>query len=135
MSKKLLLILAMALSAALIAAGCGDDDSTTSTSAESTSAETTTEDTAATSTDAVTGADAASVEAACKQAIEAQGVPISDDVKAEIEQICQDAAANGDDPEALQAASQKVCELVVEDNLPEGPTRDQALKTCETAGQ
>lgn len=133
MSKKLLLILAMALSAALIAAGCGDDDSTTSTTSSTTeTTETTTDDTGAAT--GATGADAASIEEACAQAVESQGVPISDDVKAEIENICQEAAASGD-PAEIQASTQKVCELVVEDNLPEGAARDQALQACEAAGQ
>ena len=132
MSKKLLLILAMALSAALIAAGCGDDDSTTSTSSTTSTTETTTDDTSA-----VTGTEGASaddIEAACQQAIEAQGVPLSDELTTQIEDICQEAATSND-PAEIQAATQQVCELVVKENTTPGDVQDQALKACETAGQ
>jgi ABC-type glycerol-3-phosphate transport system substrate-binding protein len=129
------MLIAMALCAALVAAGCGGDDSTSSTSAETTSSDTTAAETTSadtTSTDATTPSGSSDeIVAACQQAVESQGIPISDDVKAQIQQICEDAANNGGDPEALQAASQKVCQLVVEDNLPEGSARDQALKSCD----
>ena len=129
MSKKMLIAMAVSL-ALFVVAGCGDDDSTSSTSAETTAAETTAAETTSEDTDAVP-ADSDAVVAACQQAVEAQGIPISDDVKAQIQTICEEAAQNGGDPEALQAASQEVCTLVVEDNLPEGDARDQALKSCD----
>ena len=133
MSKKLLLILAMALSAALIAAGCGGDDSTTSTTSSTTSTtETTTDDTSAVT--GTEGASAGDIEAACQQAIEAQGVPLSDELKTQIEDICQEAATSND-PAEIQAATQQVCELVVKENTTAGDIQDQALKACETAGQ
>ena len=129
MSKKMLIAMAVGL-ALFVVAGCGGDDSTSSTSAETTAAETTAAETTSEDTDAVP-ADSDAVVAACQQAVEAQGIPISDDVKAQIQTICEEAAQNGGDPEALQAASQEVCTLVVEDNLPEGAARDQALKSCD----
>ena len=129
MSKKMLIAMAVGL-ALFVVAGCGGDDSTSSTSAETTAAETTAAETTSEDTDAVP-ADSDAVVAACQQAVEAQGIPISDDVKAQIQTICEEAAQNGGDPEALQAASQEVCTLVVEDNLPEGDARDQALKSCD----
>ena len=133
MSKKMLIAMAVSL-ALFVVAGCGDDDSTSSTSAETTAAETTAAETTSEDTSADTDAvpaDSDAVVAACQQAVEAQGIPISDDVKAQIQTICEEAAQNGGDPEALQAASQEVCTLVVEDNLPEGDARDQALKSCD----
>ncbi len=61
-------------------------------------------------------------------------MPLSDELKSQIEGICQEAATSND-PAEIQAATQEVCELVVKENTPAGDIQDQALKACETAGQ
>lgn len=67
---------------------------------------------------------------ACKQS--AQGQPnLSDDAKSDIEDLCEEAASG--DPEDTKAATRKVCERIIEEQVPEGAARDQALETCRTA--
>jgi hypothetical protein len=76
------------------------------------------------------GSPSAAIEAAvasCKQSV--TSAPVSDDVKADLEELCQKAASG--DQEAVRKASLEVCEKIVAANVPKGPARDQALAACK----
>ena len=69
--------------------------------------------------------------AQCKEQV--AGVPtISDDTRAELEQLCDEAATA--DPSEAQENAREVCRKIVEDSVPEGTTRETALEACDTAG-
>ena len=69
---------------------------------------------------------------ACKQQIAAQP-GISDSVKSDLSDICEKAASG--DEQAVRDATKEVCVKLIEENVPEGPARDQALSACDQAGQ
>jgi hypothetical protein len=123
--KRLLLIVAALLACGLIAAGCGDDDDDNGSDSPA-AAETTPTDT--------TG-DVGSVEdavEACKDGVEQTAGELSEDLRNDLEQLCEDAAAG--DEEEIREASIDICRRVAEEVVPEGPGRDQALEACESAG-
>ena len=139
MIRRLLPVLFALLAIGLFAAGCGDDDDDsgdTTTAAETTvedttSEDTTTEDTADTGDEDV---DAAVAEARdqCKQAVATAGTALSSSAKADLDQFCDE--LDSTDPEELEAAAREVCVKIIEDTVPEGAARDQAVQQCETAG-
>jgi hypothetical protein len=118
------LIAALALACALPACGDDDEPATSGTTQEQT--ETGTSD----STPAPSSEDVDAAVEQCKQSVQDQP-QLSDDAKSEIEALC-DEAKDGD-AEDVKAASRKVCERMVEETVPEGSARDQALETCKTA--
>ena len=67
---------------------------------------------------------------ACKQQIETQP-GISEDVRSDLEEICQK-AASGDEKE-VREATKEVCIKLIEENVPDGPAREQALASCDQA--
>jgi hypothetical protein len=68
----------------------------------------------------------------CKQS--AQGAPnISDEARKDLEEICEKAASG--DEEEVRKATRDVCVRIIEDTVPEGPARDQAVATCDQATQ
>ena len=123
------MLLVIALTALmLVAAGCGDDETTGTNGSGATSEES--------SGGASTGnaqADEA-VKAAvdqCKSSVTA--VPnLKDETKTKLEKICED-AGNGD-AEAVKKATKDVCEAIIEDTVPAGAARDQAMQACASAG-
>lgn len=136
-SKTLLILLAVVLSFGLIAAGCGDDDSTSSTSAETTATEeTTAEDTDAT-TEETTGDDTSSdssdidsegVYNACIDAIsgtpaEAAGETACAQARDAFEQCATQAESLPEDNAARDDAI-AICQ----------DAADQAIKSLEAAG-
>jgi len=66
--------------------------------------------------------------AQCEQSI--QSAPqLSGKVKKELQDVCKDAA--GGDEKAVRKATQQVCEAIIEESVPEGPARTQALGACK----
>ncbi len=130
------------LATSFIAAGCGDDEDTNSTSTpaattqttatEATTAATTPTETTSTPTTATTpgSADEAVTQAveACKYGIDAQPT-IYASLKSDLKDIC-DKAASGD-AQAAADATKEVCTKIVEANVPAGSARDQALAACK----
>jgi hypothetical protein len=133
MKMRLALLAIGLLVAAALVAGCGGDDKKAdSGSSAPASAPATTE--ASSDGDGGSAAPAtpqvqAAVES-CKQQIAAQP-QISDDVKADLQKICEKAASG--DAEAVRQATREVCTKLVEQYTPEGPTREQALTACGQA--
>ena len=143
MKLRLVLVVIALLVAGAVVVGCGDDDDgggdntaaqtqSTDTGGGSGGDETTTEDTGGSG-----GADPSDPQVqqaveACKQQIEAQP-GISDSVKSDLSDICEKAASG--DEQAVRDATKEVCTKLVEENVPEGPARDQALTACDQAGQ
>ena len=123
--KRLLLVAAALLACGLIAAGCGDDDDDNGSDSPA-AAETTPGDTPA--------GDAGSVEdvQACKDGVEQTAGQLSEDLRNDLEQLCEDAA--GGDEEEIREASVEICRRVAEEVVPEGQERDQALEACDSAG-
>src|SRR5688500_2385667 len=124
--KRLVLIVVALLACGLIAAGCGDDDddngSDSPAAAETTPTDTTSED---------LGSAEDAVEA-CKDGVEQTAGELSEDLRNDLEQLCED-AADGDEEE-IREASIDICRRVAEEVVPEGSGRDQALEACESAG-
>lgn len=131
MSKKLFTLLAATVLAfGLIAAGCGgDDDETTDepTVTEETTAE---EETTAPEDAEAPPADIEQAVEACRENVQATP-QLSDDVKSDLEELCEK-AASGDEQE-VREASREVCIKIVEETVPEGSAREQALSACEQA--
>jgi hypothetical protein len=131
MGRKSYLLLVALLASAVLAAGCGGDDSgdgggdggdvagdiNTTTSGGETSA----------SDPAV-----AQQIASCKQSVEAAR-GISNDVKKELRELCEE-AATGDEAEARKA-SQQVCVRIIEETIPAGPARDTGVQACKQSNQ
>ena len=83
---------------------------------------------------ATTG-DADSVEEAvesCKDGVQATADQLSEELRGELEDLC-DKAASGDDEDVRDAAIE-ACKKVIEETVPEGAGRDQALDACENSG-
>ena len=134
--RKLQVLLLAVVASGLIVAGCGDDDDdggggsdAPATTQESASPEASAEATEDSGGGAATGASQQAVEA-CKQSVNAQP-QLSDDVKGDLEGICEDAASG--DEEAVRNATKEVCVKIVEETVPEGSARDQAKSACEQA--
>ena len=68
---------------------------------------------------------------ACKDGVDATGSQLSEDLKNDLKDIC-DEAADGDD-EDLREATVEICVKIVEETVPEGSARDQAVDACEAA--
>jgi hypothetical protein len=49
----------------------------------------------------------------------------------ELEKVCEEAAEG--DEEAVRKATRKVCERTIQETVPAGPARDQALGSCRQA--
>ena len=138
---RLVLVVIALLVAGAVVVGCGDDDDdsgggntaaeTTDTGGGSGGGETSTEESAGGGANPSNPQVKQAVEA-CKQQIEAQP-GISADVKADLSDICEKAASG--DEQAVRDATKEVCTKLVEENVPEGPAREQALTACDQAGQ
>jgi hypothetical protein len=140
MLRRLLPVLLVLLALGVFAAGCGgddDDDSGDTTAVETTTDETTTADTTTEDTTTEDGGGEVAPEIAqaqkqCKQAVNSAGAALSEDAKNDLEGLCDE--LDSTDPEALEATAREVCVRVVEETIPEGAARDQAVNQCETAG-
>ena len=141
MKHKLSLLLVSLCAVAGLAAGCGDDDKSSSTGTTgSTSTEQTTTSGSSTTTEATItgsgdtsggGSDNAQVQVAveaCKQNIQSVST-LSDSLKQELTKTC-DEAASGDVKSVLEA-NKKVCTKIAEETVPEGSARDQAIRVCD----
>ena len=125
--KSLLLAVAALLACGVLAAGCGDDDDD---NGSDTPAATET----APGDDGGSAEDVGSVEdaiEACKEGVAQTAGQLSEDLRNDLEQLCEDAA--GGDEEEIREASLEICRRVVEETVAEGPARDQALGQCESA--
>ena len=143
MKLRLVLVVIALLVAGAVVVGCGDDDeggsgggttaaeTQTDTGGGSGGGETATEESGGGSADPSDPQVQQAVEA-CKQQIEAQP-GISEDVKSDLTEICEKAASG--DEQAVRDATKEVCTKLVEENVPDGPAREQALAACDQAGQ
>jgi hypothetical protein len=141
MRLRLVLVVIALLVAGAVVVGCGDDDE--GDGGGTTAAETQTETGGGSGGETTEesggggGADPSNPQVqqaveACKQQIEAQP-GISADVKSDLSEICEKAASG--DEQAVRDATKEVCTKLVEENVPEGPAREQALASCDQAGQ
>jgi hypothetical protein len=140
--RRLIRLTTLALACGAFAAGCGGDDNDTAgeggngaaqEQAAPPATQTEAPDTATEAAEAGGQADAAVQQAVeqCKQSVQA-APQLSDDVKSDLEELC-DKAASGDQG-AVREATREVCTKIVEESVPEGPARDQALDACKQAG-
>jgi hypothetical protein len=123
MRRMLYLLLVAMLSFTLLAAGCGgdDDDNGGGGGGASTSS----------SGGGSSSSDTKQVIESCKQSVDqAQG--LSSSVKSDLRDLCEK-AGSGDEEEARKA-SQDVCVKIVEETIPSGPARDQAVDACKQSG-
>jgi len=145
MKLRLVLVVIALLVAGAVVVGCGDDDDdgggdSTAAQTQPTDTgggsgggdETTTEDSGGSGGANPSDPQVQQAVEACKQQIEAQP-GISDSVKSDLSDICEKAASG--DEQAVRDATKEVCTKLVEENVPEGPARDQALTACDQAGQ
>lgn len=139
---RLVLLVVGLLVASALVASCGGDDEGGGGGAD-TGAQTqpgataTTTETATTTTEdgGGGGADTSDPQVkqaveSCKQQINAQP-GISEAVRSDLEEICQK-AASGDERE-VREATKEVCRKLIEENVPDGPAREQALASCDQA--
>jgi hypothetical protein len=142
MKLRLVLVVIALLVAGAVVMGCGDDDNgggdstaaqtqPTDTGGSGGDESTTTEDTGGGGGNANNPQVKQAVES-CKQQIAAQP-GISDSVKSDLSDICEKAASG--DEQAVRDATKEVCTKLVEENVPDGPAREQALTACDQAGQ
>jgi len=141
--RRLLLGLAALLACGVIAAGCGDDNddsgddspaATESTPTATTGGDAdsdTTEDDDSGSTGDVDSIDEAVAQ--CKDNVQATASSLSEDLRGELEDLCEKAASG--DEEDVREATVEACKKIIEETFPEGADgRDQALQGCESAG-
>lgn len=126
MLRKPLLSLFAVLALAAGMAACGDDEE------PATDAPAQQETATGESTPAPTSEDLDAAIENCKQSVRDRP-ELSEDVKNDLVEICDEAKSG--DPEQLKETTRKVCERIVEEQVPEGAARDQALETCKTATQ
>lgn len=131
MAHRLALLLVSLLIAGFGAAGCGgDDDEDSGSSGGTPSGESSKEDSGGGDTPALSGDAREQAEENCKKSINAQ-TQLSADVKKDLEEICEEAASGDED--AVRKATKEVCVKIVEDSVPAGPARDQAVMSCDQA--
>jgi hypothetical protein len=136
--KRFLLLLAALLACGVIAAGCGDDDSDSADDDSPATTDVMPADTSdsesddSASDDSAVPGNGAAVEQAlenCRKAVQASGGQLEQDTIDSLKQICENAATGDEDD--VRKASLEICKKVIEDSVPEGPARDQALDACE----
>jgi hypothetical protein len=121
--RKLYLMLVALLACGALAAGCGggDDNGDGGSSGSSGSS-------GSNSSSGSSNPNVKQAVANCKQSVDsAQG--LKSDTKAELKDLC-DKAGKGDE-NGVRKASRDVCVKIVEDTVPSGPTRDQAVDACK----
>ena len=142
--RRLALLFAALLACGLIAVGCGDDDDednaddsaaiTESVPAVTTpETDTTSETDTTTSGDDTTSGDADTLDEgvqACKDYVRSAAAQLSEDLRGDFEELCDKTEGNKDD---LRAATREICKKIVDEVVPEGTPRDQALAVCDTA--
>jgi hypothetical protein len=140
--RRLLLGLAALLACGVIAAGCGDDNddngddspATTESAPTATTGDTesdTTEDEGSDTTGDVDSVDEAVAQ--CKENVQATASSLSEDLRGELEDLCEKAASGDEDD--VREATVEACKKIIEETFPEGAEgRDQALEGCESAG-
>jgi predicted outer membrane protein len=126
MRRNPLLSLLAVIALAVGAAACGDDEPATPSAVE----EQRTDGAAGGGNGVQPSQDIRAAIETCKASVRERG-ELSADVKAELEKLCEEAESG--DPQDAKEATRKVCERIIEESVPEGPARDQALETCRTA--
>jgi hypothetical protein len=149
MTKRLIALMAAVLLLGLVAAGCGDDESSNDSgdtvTQTVTDTDTVTEDEVVTDTETVTdetdtdvtsddngGAIAPEAVQRCKDGID-KASNLSDDAKSTLQDVCEKAGSGNADQ--AREAIVEVCKKQAA-NIPEGvPGRDRAIAACEQAGK
>src|SRR5829696_5075998 len=135
-TRLVLFVIGLIMAGALVA-GCGDDNNDTSSDSAATQStdtgassggDTSTEEGGSSGGANPSGPQVQQAVESCKQQIGAQP-GLSEDVKSDLEKICEK-AASGDEKEVREATKQ-VCIKLIEENVPEGPAREQALASCD----
>ncbi len=128
MPARLWTLLAVAVLAGALLAGCGGGSK--SSSSQTTTA--TTPPAASTATTPAGGASGPAVEQAiaqCKAAVQAQKV-LPADAKAKLEAVCPNAAKGENGP--VKKVAEEVCANVIKGSaIPAGPAREAALAACK----
>jgi hypothetical protein len=133
MSRRLYVLFAIVAASGLIAVGCGDDDDNgdgnggAATTQEQTAEDTGTAEAPDTGDEDVDAAVQQAIDA-CKQSVNA-APQLSAETKSDLEGLCEEAASG--DIEDVQEASEEVCVKVIEETVPAGAAREQALSSCE----
>ncbi len=137
-------VLLMVFVMAFAVVACGDDEEPASgggaTTEESTPEETTPEPEATEATEEDPGGSgggeladdqiAAAIEA-CKSSVEAQSGQLSEDVRADLDDICEEIKTG--DAEEIRKLTIDVCVRVAEETVPDGTARQQVIDACEQA--
>jgi hypothetical protein len=69
--------------------------------------------------------------ASCKSTVD-QAQRISSSVKTDLKNLCEKAGSGN--REEVRKAQREVCIKIIEENVPAGPTREQAKAACNRAG-
>ena len=140
---KKMCVLMMVIVFAFAIAACGDDEEPASgggaTTEEATPEEATpeaeaTEATEEATTDPGGGATDEQIQAAiesCKSSVQAQSGQLSEDVRADLEDICDEIKTG--DAEEIRRLTIDVCVRVAEETVPDGTARQQVIDACEQA--
>jgi hypothetical protein len=129
MTRRLYFLLVVALACGLLAAGCGGDDNKDKSSGGASSESK--GDTNAGS-EVKNNPQVKQAVENCKRTFE-QTPQLSQKAKDKAKDVC-DKAGSGDVKDA-QKAAQEVCTIVIEDTVPSGPAREQALNACKQTAQ
>lgn len=122
----LLLTLIAMLAGMVVIAGCGGNDEESSSGGGGS----TTEQTDGGGTDLSDNPQVKAAVEQCKSTVDA-APQLSDSAKNDIKDLCDKAASgNADD---IRQATKDVCTKVIEETVPDGAAREQALKACDQA--
>ena len=126
--KRLLLVLTALLACGLIAAGCGGDDDDDGGDDSPATTESAPTDTSGDIGDEDVDSVDEAVQA-CKDSVEANSSQLSEDLRGDLEDLCEQ-AASGDEDE-IREATLEACRRVVEETIPDAAARETALDACE----
>lgn len=130
-------VLMIVMVLALAVAACGDDEEPASggaTTEEATPEAEATEATEEETADPAGGATDEQIQAAiesCKSSVQAQAGQLSEDVRADLEDICDEIETG--DAEEIRRLTIDVCVRVAEETVPDGTARQQVIDACEQA--
>jgi hypothetical protein len=130
MIKRAVLLFACLALVGFAAGGCGDEGGDGGGGGDAPSGESSN---GGSGSDAVPEVSTPSVKQAvenCRRSVD-EAPQLSEDLKSDLEDICEKAARGDED--AVRKATKGVCERIIEESVPAGAARDQALQACEQA--